>query len=392
MNEMNDNIDNLLRKYILNKCDSEEVKRVVEHFQNENTLNGIPTVENVLGILKEKVKLGENDAKLVYDEIANGIEKRGNLSSRSIIRVLLKCAVAAIFAGIVILNFVQVGDEVKREEIPFQGDQQITLELDNGTVQFVNPEINDQVVLSNDNVVGVQNGAKLTYTSRTNAPSLLYNTIRVPYGKTFQLTLSDNSVVYLNSGTQLRYPVNFVRGLKREIFLDGEAYFEVTKDENHPFYVVTRGVKVRVLGTKFNVSSYKEAIKTDVVLVEGAVKLSSKETEGMKETERAVILEPGDMGSFHRIDNLISVKQVSTDVYTSWMKGKLVFRGMTFDKIIKKLERHFNVRIDILDRELETETFNASFDKEVSLKDILDSFIKAHNIEVTYRSDRIVIE
>ena len=122
---------------------------------------------------------------------------------------------------------------------------------------------------------------------------MVYNTLKIPYGKKFEVQLSDGTIVHLNAGTSLRYPVQFVKNQSRQVYLTGEAFFEVSKDKAHPFTVNTQEVNVEVLGTKFNVNSYTEDVSTDVVLVEGKVSLYKDK----KTAENQVYLTPGLKGS-----------------------------------------------------------------------------------------------
>ena len=122
-----------------------------------------------------------------------------------------------------------------------------------------------------------------TYKSRIDA-DVTYSTLLVPYGKRSFLTLRDGTKVWINSGTEVRFPVN-MEGKERSIYVDGEIYIEVAKDKERPFYVHTSGFDVRVYGTKFNVTSYKADKEKSVVLVEGSVSVCSKEETKEKEAK-----------------------------------------------------------------------------------------------------------
>ena len=130
---------------------------------------------------------------------------------------------------------------------------------------------------------------KLFTLMASSAETLVYNTLKIPYGKQFEVELSDGTIVHLNSGTTLRYPVAFLKNQNRKVFLTGEAFFEVAKDKAHPFTVSTQELNVEVLGTKFNASSYTEDVTTDIVLVEGKVALYKDK----KENNNSVKLTPG---------------------------------------------------------------------------------------------------
>jgi ferric-dicitrate binding protein FerR (iron transport regulator) len=234
-----------------------------------------------------------------------------------------------------------------------------------------------------------QNKGKIVYDTETAPEDLVYNTLKIPYGKRFELVLSDGTSVHLNSGTTLKYPVKFIAGQNRAVFLDGEAFFDVAKDKKHPFVVNADALNVRVLGTHFNVSNYPEDDITDVVLVEGSVGMH---TSGEKfDANTNTVLEPGYKGSFTKANSKITTKAVSTQVYTAWIKGELVFRNMSFKNICKKLERHYNVSITNLNKKMENEKFNASFKNE-PIEKVLGYFNELHGLKYTIAKDKITIK
>ena len=134
--------------------------------------------------------------------------------------------------------------------------ESITIQLEDGNTQIINENRTSQLIDKNGNVLGQQSGNQLVYNSDVKNDVLVYNTLTVPYGKQFELQLSDGTNVHLNAGTSLKYPVKFVKGKNREVFLNGEAFFNVAKEVNHPFIVNANEIDVRVLGTQFNISSY----------------------------------------------------------------------------------------------------------------------------------------
>ncbi|SHG89297.1 FecR family protein [Flavobacterium fluvii] len=257
-------------------------------------------------------------------------------------------------------------------------NDEIKLVLENGEVQILKVGGNDQVVLSNGQVVGNQKGKELNYVSASSVKELVYNTIQIPNGKIFNITLSDGTHVYLNSGSSLKFPVQFVKGMKREVFLEGEAFFDVTKDKAHPFVVNADDVRVKVLGTKFNVSSYAEDKTVNTVLVEGSVALGSSE----KPADRTM-LKPGFKGAFDKSGTAVfSLEKVDTKQYTNWMKGEIAFKGIGFKEIARKLERTYNVSITNNNKELDDVKFSGSFDRNIeSINEVMDAMSKIYSFD-----------
>mgnify|MGYP003655711952 FL=1 len=258
---------------------------------------------------------------------------------------------AAILVGLLMVGYFYFhnSSQFHNNAIP---NNVITLELEDGSTKIL--EEHGYVILtdSEGSVLGKQEGNALVYSNSEKVEKLVYNTLSVPFGKTFELRLSDGTKAHLNAGSSLKYPVKFLKDQKRNVFIIGEAFLEVAKDSLRPFIVNTDKMSVRVLGTKFNISAYPEDDTSDVVLVEGAVSLH--EAQENYDPQNAVILEPGFKGSFNKKNSLITTDSVITSLYTSWMNGELIFRNMSFGNIVKKLERHYNVSIVNQNKELAT--------------------------------------
>lgn len=389
MNE-NSEIQKLLHKFILNQCSIEETNKVVEYYRNNKLTSDFPEVEDIKSLLDEMPEMDEATADRIFSNIlinAKETEVIDIVSEKNPFRKYL-----AIAASILVL--LSTGLSYKQgffnsKEVPVLSGNEITLQLENGDIQVISAGKKSQIADADGNVIGNQNGNKIVYDTETPIEKLVYNTIKIPYGKRFELQLSDGTIVHLNSGTTLKYPVKFIAGENRQVFLDGEAFFDVTKDKTHPFVVNADNLNVRVLGTHFNVSNYPEDNLTDVVLVEGSVGLySAKEKFN---AEKNTILKPGFKGSFSKINNQIKTKAVVTDVYTAWIKGGLTFRDMTFKDISKKLERHYNITIVNQNGKLSNEKFNASFGDEPIAK-VLSYFNEIHGINYTLKNNEVLIK
>ncbi len=239
-------------------------------------------------------------------------------------------------------------------------------------------------------LVKTNNGFTLDYTqTNTSIPTnrLVYNEITVPYGRNFQIILHDGSKVTLNAGSSLKYPIEFIKGKNREVFLTGEAFFEVEKNTNSPFIVNANDIEVTVLGTKFNVSNYPEDSKIKTVLVEGSIALNTTQN---KNTTENIILKPEQKAIYSKKDKSIAVSNAKVDLYTSWMTGKVVFEHMPFKNIAKKLERHYNVKISNRNDLLGEEKFTASFDVE-SMEQVLTSFKTSYDFNFNIKNNIITI-
>ncbi|MCM4151917.1 DUF4974 domain-containing protein [Arenibacter sp. N53] len=298
------------------------------------------------------------------------------------------------YAAILVL-LVGIGSYLNQQksdsELPVIDKNTITLDLGNGNIQVITEKEESAILDKNGKVVGKQQGRVLSYKDVANevvSTAPIYNELTIPYGKTFKLILSDGTTVHVNAGSSIKYPVKFIEGTKREVFLDGEAFFDVTKDANHPFVVNVNDLNVRVLGTKFNVSSYPEEENVNTVLVEGSVALHSEDSEFT--SANTIVLEPGYKGEWNLKSKATSISQVDTKMYTSWVEGRMVFRNTPFKIIRKKLERHYNVSIRNNNQILEERTYNAVFDVE-SIEQVLRTLNEIYSIEYIIDQNKIVI-
>ena len=322
----------------------------------------------------------------------SSISEKTNLKTRYLKPVLNSLKYAAVF---VVLIGVAYFFSIQNDTIDVQDGQliisneDITLELENGNIKVINSDVEEKIIDKSGKVVGTQRDNILAYDTESDVEKLIYNKLSVPYGKKFQIVLSDGTKVYLNAGTSLKYPVNFLKGKNRQVYLlSGEAYFDVTKDTKHPFIVNTHEMCIRVLGTEFNVSSYPEDLTISTVLVEGLVNLVGKDT--VFNADEALLLKPGYMANWNKSNKEISINKVDTSLYTSWKNGKLIFKNIQFKNIIKKLERHYNVSIINNNKELDQQYYYATFDKE-NIEQVLNSFNKSYEIKYTIENNKIII-
>lgn len=189
---------------------------------------------------------------------------------------------------------------------------------------------------------------------------VLTQTITSRQGMVTQFTLSDGTKVWLNSNSELQFPVRFT-GNVREVKMRGEAFFDVARNEKQPFRLNAKELNVDVLGTSFNVISYDDEKQSEVVLIEGKVNLSAKTGEVTKEFGS---IHPGQRAVYKEESQKISIENTEVDKYISWRDGNLVFRDDPMEDVIKRLSRWFNVEIIINDPEIESYIYTATFRNE----------------------------
>ncbi len=243
---------------------------------------------------------------------------------------------------------------------------------------------NEKKVVSKINLV--QKSNQLIYDNEIEIEKLSFHTLKVPYGKRFNIIFSDGSRVFLNSGSKIKYPVKFLSNQKREVFLEGEAFFDVTENKSDLFIVNSNGINVEVYGTTFNVRNYPEDNNSDIVLVNGSIGITNSQNNNVTK------LTPGYKGSVNKESLLIEKSKINTKIYTSWIDGEFIFRNESFSQILKKLERLYNVTIIDNRKNDSNELFNASIDVEnEKIEEVLNYFNKIYNIEYQLFNNKIII-
>ncbi len=234
-----------------------------------------------------------------------------------------------------------LSNEEKKDVVPEQvaevirhGEVKAELVLADGTTKMLSTNVTDSLLLQQGANIVIQ-GRGVSYVGDSSDVEVRYNTLRVPRGGEYSITLCDGTVVYLNSESVLRYPVKFA-GEERRVYLSGEAYFEVTTDEEHPFVVDLKTSAVKVLGTGFDVRAYKDEGEILTTLVHGSVAFSAG--------KESVVLRPGEQAVLGKSGEL-EMREVDTYLYTAWKDGVFAFKQQRLEEIMNIVSRWYNVNI-----------------------------------------------
>ncbi|WP_455784958.1 FecR family protein [Butyricimonas faecihominis] len=209
------------------------------------------------------------------------------------------------------------------------------------------------------------------------------NILKTPRGGEYKVILSDGTFVYLNAATELKYPVVF-DSLKREVYLCGEAWFEVQKDSQKPFYVITDHAKIRVYGTKFNVNTFPEE-GMETVLLEGAVGV-----QGVKSLKEC-LLKPSQLARVSKETGQIEIKNVDPLLYIGWKDGLLVFSNERLDNIMNKLATWYNVDIFYTNNNLKDIRFSGYLKKYDKIEIILKAIEESVGVDCGLKNRTITI-
>ena len=263
----------------------------------------------------------------------------------------------------------------------------VTLQTSSGN-QIVLENLDDILIEIDDEILIKKESKKIVFDQKKEIKKLSYNTLTVPYGKRFDVELSDGSIVNLNSGSSLKFPVQFINGMERKVYLDGEAFFNISENNKDIFKVVSNDAITEVYGTQFNVKSYKEDSFSEIILVDGSLGV-----KGLSDNQKIVSLKPGFRANVNQSNEKIEISKVNTKIYTSWIDGRVIFRDENIDSMILKLERLYNVIITNDNKKLSDNFFNATIVvEEESIDEVMGYLKEVYNIKYQKFNNKIIIK
>lgn len=360
-------------------CKTEEDENKLTEWENQVEEN--KTLKDKL-LNKERFELNNDNLKRYPSGEAwlDIQSKLGNdKTTRFIFRSILKYA--AVLTLIVSLGgfiyWYKIGrvnvDTTVLSDLIIHGEKGAQLILADGkTIDLSN---NKEFILKESDGTTIKKGTEsIDYSkSKNTSDEIIYNTMKTLRGMEYPLTLSDGTKVFLNAESKIKYPVSFI-GNKREVEISGEVYFDVAKDKTKPFIVKSGDVAIEVLGTSFNVKAYNDEKELATTLVEGKVKLTAKGEN--------VILLPGKQAIFNKKDNNLKVKEVDVNLYTSWSKGKFIFRNERIEDIMKTLKRWYDFEVVYHDEEAKNIVIGASLNRYGEIDPILEMMQKTDLVTI----------
>lgn len=210
-----------------------------------------------------------------------------------------------------------------------------------------------------------------------------YHTLKVPRGGEYVLVLSDSTEIYLNADTWLKYPVSF-QGEERRVYLSGEAYFKVKRDESKPFIVEMSRLEVGVLGTTFGVRAYEDENDIQTTLESGKVVVRAA---GQSEH-----LIPGKQASFDKTTGRIEVRDVDVDLYLAWAKGRLMYDNCPLENILSDLGRWYAFDVFYSREELRSYKFSLNMKKHEAFTQVLELIEKTGDIQFDIEGRTVIVK
>ena len=373
----------LLSKALLGTL-SEEEERALQQWRD-----GSPENEQLYESEMNTEYIVQKSHEVARVNIVNGymnvlLKRKRNVRVRRVRRIV------SIAAGVVLPLLAVVlwyGTRERIEDVSEQvasvirhGGVKAELVLADGTTRILGSEVTDSLLVQQGANIVVQNQG-VSYCVDSSVVEERYNTLRVPRGGEYSITLSDGTIVYLNSESELRYPVNFV-GRDRRVYLSGEAYFDVVQDEVHPFIVDMGNSSVRVLGTSFNVRAYADEDEVLTTLVQGTVKFSAG--------KESVTLEPGKQAVLGKSGS-IETREVDTYLYTAWKEGVFAFKRQRLEEIMKVVARWYDVNIFWENVSQKEVTFTGKMKRYDDFSKVVEVLEMTGNTEFVIKENNIFI-
>jgi len=214
-----------------------------------------------------------------------------------------------------------------------------------------------------------------------------YTETFAPRGQKSQIVLADGTKVWLNSATKIKYPGSFCKN-QRDVYLDGEAFFEVTKNEHYPFVVHTSGVDVKVLGTKFNVKAYADENQIETSLFEGKINLMLD--SGNNRTVEQEVL-PGQSFTYLKADRRLVASSFAKDEIDGWKKNQLIFKNDTFSDLVRKLERWYDVEVVYDEKQFKDRRLTVELYEGERLERLMEIVGLALSVNYQYEKGKIIL-
>ena len=211
----------------------------------------------------------------------------------------------------------------------------------------------------------------------------IFHTLEIPRGGEYLLTLSDGTMIYLNSESTLSFPVKF-QGKERKVYLTGEAYFKVAKNTEHPFVVTAGELEVLVTGTTFGVRAYKDEKDIQTTLESGQVTVR---VEG-----KSVKLVPNKQVLFNKSTMGLEVRDVDVDLYLAWADGRLVYDNCPLEKILTDLGRWYNIDVFYSRDELRSYQFSLNMKKHEEFTQVLELIGKTGEVQFEIKDNTVVVK
>ncbi len=353
----------LYEKYLNGKCSNEEL----QFLENYNDNFSIDTVS-----YWDTARMGDEEAfkKKALLKIESQINKDKVVGFRWKRYVSVAAVLAIISSVLLLYKYIQDDKDSskiivakKKEKLIEQTESIPILTLNDGEKISLGDSSVDAIYTEKGGMISRKGNNEIVYTEASNVDKIpRYNTLEVPKGMSYKIVLADGSIVWLNAGSVLKFPVAFV-GKERKVELLGEAYFDIAKDKLKPFKVIANKSEIEVLGTEFNVNAYQKDI-TRTTLIEGVVKLNGAKSKA--------VLKPGQMGIDTKTGS-IELKKANIESIIDWKEGLFIFNDENLETILEKVSKWYGVEIEYKGETPSDYLYYGKLERTVTLDELLKS-------------------
>ena len=351
--------------------------------ENEVLYRKLTNREKVSRYVEKRASIDMKKYAMAYDrEIGLSVRGRMNKLWGYAATILVLCVI-----GVTIwMNELKQNEANQLAQVTIEpGRAKALLVLDDGQeIELDDHETSK--VLEESGIVIVNDSSRVEYrpASRMGEKEVM-NKIIVPTGGEYNLILSDGTRVYLNAESVITFPKHFT-GERREVTLEGEAYFHVTASKEHPFIVKTKDMDVMVTGTEFNVKAYPDEMNVQTTLLQGVVTVFS----GFEKKEK-VEIKPNQQVEWCRDSVKMRVREVDPDLFMAWKNGRFIFRQDRLEDIMRTLARWYGVEVVYLDESVKSMLFAGKLDRSEEITPILDVLRTTDKLSVDVKGKKIVI-
>ena len=372
----------LIKKSLIKDLSDKEQKEL-DQLLDDQSLQDVYKELSDRGYMKKQfMEYEKYSSKKAYREFK---ERRGHSGRIRIVRwVAVVAAVWVLALGVTL--WMTFGKKENVAPLPVAskiipaGEKKATLTLADGTEVHVE-EITAQILQEKGMNIEYRNGEIVYHKSEEKTTEVVYNKLEVPRGGECMIKLDDGTKVWVNAETKLKYPVAFV-GDRREVVLEGEAFFDVAKNEK-PFIVKTSFGDVRVLGTAFGISAYASEPESYTTLVRGKV---SVEREGGK----PVVILPGEQVVTSK-DGKMMKQKVDVEEFVGWKDGIYVFKEKSLGEIMKTLERWYNISVDFQDKSLVDLPFTGNLKRYDDINVFFDALTRTGDMKYRVEGNQVIL-
>ncbi|MEJ5996268.1 FecR domain-containing protein [Pedobacter sp. Du54] len=390
MDNIQNKIEHLLKLYLTDQASPEELEEFWDFTSD-------PVYGEILERLIEKayhqeeslVSASEKQRKMILENIFSSEQPKAPIRKiRLWPRIGIAAAVVVALVSAGIWFYSKNLNEGLTKNLEYANDiapgkNGATLTLADGRKILINDALAGNIA----NEAGVKitktkDGQLIYEVTGNDGNNLTYNTLSTTRGEQSQVRLPDGSLVFLNAESSLKYPTNFKRYAKREVFLSGEGYFEVAKDKAHPFIVKGEKQEVEVLGTHFNIESYSKSSKIKTTLLEGSVKIITKTgiSKILKPNQQMVLTEKGT-----------DVRDIEAEYVIAWKEGFFIFNNESLENIMAQIALWYNVEVLYEDASLKKETFLGTISKFENVSKVLKMLEKTKVAKFNIEKNKIII-